>query len=540
MEETNMTNHKKIITTIFCLWTLVLIGQNNGSLLQGKVSFITSKNVYVKFDNTAEIAIGDTLYLSGRNDLRPCLVVHHKSKTSCATSIQEGCSTKKDAIIFHKGKEEQNAERILQTDTIKVSSAIATAQADTTKKDKLPSKNQENLSARLMVATYSTLAENNNRHRVAYRLNMNALNIKNSKFSAEAYINYWKNYIPKEKTYEQQTSFLRIYSFAAKYALNKSTTIDIGRKINQKFSSIGAVDGVQIEKYFGKNYAGAIAGFRPDIYNFGFNANLMQYGAYVGRSTISDKLNTETTLGFIEQHNHKPVDRRYAYFQNSMTIHQNLNLFSSAEVDLFNQINGKSFTNFRLTNLYTSLNYRIGKAVNLGFSYDSRKQIIFYETFKTDVEQMLDDDIARQGARARISIRPMKNISLGGSYAIRFQSSNQNQSTNINSFLSISRIPFINGSISFSYNKNNSSYLLSNIYAIQYYRDFGYKLGFESYWRSVNYNYAQGENKSDIQYYGAGFSYKFNKKYSLSFLAELTDQPSDQSIRINTRINRRF
>ena len=338
MEEINMVKEKKIITAIFCLWTFVLIGQNNGSLLQGKVSFITSKNVYVKFDNTAEIAIGDTLYLSGRNDLRPCLVVHHKSKTSCATSIQEGCSTKKDAIIFHKGKEEQNAERILQTDTIKVSSAIATAQADTTKKDKLPSKNQENLSARLMVATYSTLAENNNRHRVAYRLNMNALNIKNSKFSAEAYINYWKNYIPKEKTYEQQTSFLRIYSFAAKYALNKSTTIDIGRKINQKFSSIGAVDGVQIEKYFGKNYAGAIAGFRPDIYNFGFNANLMQYGAYIGRSTISDKLNTETTLGFIEQHNHKPVDRRYAYFQNSMTIHQNLNLFSSAEVDLFNQI----------------------------------------------------------------------------------------------------------------------------------------------------------------------------------------------------------
>ena len=38
-----------------------IFGQEKDQLINGKVSFITSKNIYVKFDNTENIKIGDTL-----------------------------------------------------------------------------------------------------------------------------------------------------------------------------------------------------------------------------------------------------------------------------------------------------------------------------------------------------------------------------------------------------------------------------------------------------------------------------------------------
>ena len=39
-----------------------LNGQGVSENLQGKVSFVSSQNVYVKFKSTAGISVGDTLY----------------------------------------------------------------------------------------------------------------------------------------------------------------------------------------------------------------------------------------------------------------------------------------------------------------------------------------------------------------------------------------------------------------------------------------------------------------------------------------------
>lgn len=46
-------------------------------------------------------------------------------------------------------------------------------------------------------------------------------------------------------------------------------------------------------------------------------------------------------------------------------------------------------------------------------TYISRKRIIYYETFKTKIERILDDDIARQGARVRVNLKPVKYYRIG-------------------------------------------------------------------------------------------------------------------------------
>ena len=94
------------------------------------------------------------------------------------------------------------------------------------------------------------------------------------------------------------------------------------------------------------------------FFDYGFNADLLQYGGYIGTATINENLYTQTTLGFVEQRNGNATDRRYGYFQHSSTFFRKLNLFSSLEVDLYSKLNDVETTEVRLTNLYTSARYR--------------------------------------------------------------------------------------------------------------------------------------------------------------------------------------
>ena len=61
-----------------------------------------------------------------------------------------------------------------------------------------------------------------------------------------------------------------------------------------------------------------------------------------------------------------------------------LNLFTSLELDLYNKVNDTVNNDVRLTNLYASARYRFSRKFDLTLSYDSRKRILYYETFKSD------------------------------------------------------------------------------------------------------------------------------------------------------------
>ena len=62
------------ILPVLVLSATFLFGQDETRLIEGKVTFTTSRNVYVRFDNTADIAVGDTLRWSVDGALLPCLL----------------------------------------------------------------------------------------------------------------------------------------------------------------------------------------------------------------------------------------------------------------------------------------------------------------------------------------------------------------------------------------------------------------------------------------------------------------------------------
>ncbi len=307
---------------------------------------------------------------------------------------------------------------------------------------------------------------------------------------------------------------------------------------------MGAIDGLQFEKYIGKNYIGAIAGFRPDINDYNFNSDLFEYGGYFGRRSDHENFYSETTLGFLEQRNAGAIDRRYTYFQHSSTIFKKLYLFSTLELDIYNRVNDITSNDIRLTNLFASARYRFNRYFNATLSYDSRKRILYYETLQTEIERLLDNDIARQGVRIRINGRPAEKINAGFSYSKRFQNDDQNKSDNIYVYLGLSKIPGIGGNVSVNYNVNSSNYLQSNILSLRHSRTLiKNKLNADFYYRLANYIYLNSNTFNTTlnqNYYGANLSFNITRKLMLSVSGEYSTTDQENSYRIYTKLVKRF
>ena len=520
-----------------------LPGQYNTETITGEATFVTSRNVYVKFDNTSSIEPGDTLHLVQGSEAFPCLVVNQKSSTSCVCNKLTDCVAKKgDTFLFTRTSEEKEETTSPfhsgNENELPVVSEVDTVASATHSEEKYGYK--EKIRGRVSAATYSSLySTREDRHRAMYRFSLNADHISDSRFSLNTYINYRQ--ILGGDLSTQKSNFFRVYNLSARYDLDSTMSITLGRRIDPDASSLGAHDGIQVKKFFGRFFSGFLAGFRPDIHEYGLNTNLFQYGVYIGAKSDGHKAYSKTTLGLLEQRNGGSIDRRYVYFQHASTLLKKLNLFASMEMDLYKKVNEVQNSEPRLTSLFLSARYRLNRKVNLSVSFDTRKRTLFYETFKTDIERLLNDDEARQGIRGRINVRPLKYVTLGASYSKRFQNNGQNKSDNINSYFSLSIIPGIGGRFSFNFNQNTSNYLQSRIYSFRHSRSLiKKKMNVDLYFRNVSYTYVNTETQSIQNYYGAGLTYRFSRQWMFNALGEMAVKNTDTSYRFNTKLIWRF
>lgn len=504
-------------------------------LVSGEVTFITAQHVYVRFERTEGIAVKDTLDVLRDGQPRPCLIVANMSSTSCVCTVVEGCAVEKQDRVQAR-KRAPAAEKATVPGPSRPSNASVSSDSSRA--------NGERIRGRVSAASYSTIpSARENDHRMMYRVSLDADHIAGSKFSAETYLNYRRLYPADLDRHPQRTEFFNVYSAAVSYEPDSSTVISLGRKINNNISSLGAIDGLQAERAFGSFLAGAIVGFRPDIFTYELNTDLLQYGGYLGTRYTSASLNTRTTVGLMQQTNAGMVDRRYAYMQHSSTFNGNLNLFGSGELDLYSTVMGGA----RLTNLFVSARYRINRMFDVFGSYDSRKRVIYYETFRNDVEVMLDDDDARQGARLRLNVKPMKALAGGAAYSRRFQADGANPSENIQLFLNFSKDPKGLGRWSMQANRNTSSYLRSDVLSFRHSRTLIPKrLDMSLYYRAVEYIYGNRTDgsplaaRTSLRYYGADMMLNLARTLTFTVLGELSTIRDERNYRVNMSLTKRF
>lgn len=520
---------------------LQLYGQGTKPLVEGKVSYITPQNIYVKFEEAGKVQPGDTIFFRKDQVLVPLFVAESVSSYSCAGKLIKNVDLKISDAVFVKSKKSDKSDNVPISGV--APSAIIAAQADTTQLAKPADETGRipKIRGRLSASSYSSFSNSSDfNQRMRYTFSMTADNISGSRISTDTYIMFTHKADQWPEIQENIFTALKIYSLSVKYDVTDQTRFWLGRKINSRISGIGAIDGLQGETTV-KNFTfGAVAGFSPDYADYSLNTKLFEYGGYISHDYNTGTGHLLNSIGYFQQTNNGNIDRRFTYFQHENSLVKNLNLFLSGEIDLYALQNGIPTDTISLTSLYLSLQYRFSKQFSVFGSYDTRKNVIYYETFKNYLDQMLED-ATRKGYQLRINYRPTNNISSGISGGYRFRKNDLEPMYNVNGFLSFNEVPWIKASVSLSTNWLQTSYVDGMIYGIRVSRDIvPSKLNCGVFYRLVDNNYLNS-NSSSLQHMAQlEFSWQISRKLSLSCSYDGTFEDSNKYNSIYINLIKRF
>lgn len=545
-----------LLFMFFAFSALNLKGQTGKEPVEGTVSYVTSQNVYVRFKTTEALTEGDTLFMLSAGKLQPALQIKNLSSTSCVCNPLLNRTFKAGEVLYAGSK--KGGKTVQPKPTTPQKSVPEPANAlvsDTLKKQEatVPVRKQK-ISGRISVASYTGLASESsaNSQRMRYTFSLNARNIGDSRLSAESYISF----VHKDKQWSEIKANvfngLKIYNLALKYEAGKNVTIWAGRKINPKISNMGAVDGIQFEIKTREFTTGILAGSRPDHKDYSFNTNLLQYGAFLNHEHLIKNGNIQTTLAFIDQKNSGLTDRRFAYLQHSSSIIKNLSFFGTAEFDLYRynlQIDSsllvadtlKVTDNApKLSNLYLSLRYRFNSKLSMSMSYSARENIIYYETYKSYIEQLLESE-TQQGYLLQANYRPLKKLTIGATGGYRFRKNDARPSKNLYAYTSYSQIPWVDLSATLSATLIETSYLTGGVFALGFNREIirGTLSGTFTY-RFSNYTFTTSDY-NQMQHTGElSLNWKIIRKLNCSFYYEGTFDIRQMNNRFNIQLNKSF
>lgn len=539
-----------IVLWLFLLATSLQgqVADTGAAWVNGKVSFLSSRNVYVKFSSTKGITVGDTLYINRESQYLPAMQTDNKSSTSAVCTPFAGFSFQKEDLIYAKIPVDESlpppsvapAETTVPKDEA-VNGITPVLVPEEDQEQEEPGRSLEKIRTRLSAASYSSRSEYRELHRMRYAFSFRGDHLKDSRFSTEQYITFRHTLGEWEEVQDNLSNALKVYALSVRYDFDSTSNLTLGRRINPNMSSVGAIDGLQYEQQIGAFTLGGIAGFRPDYSDYSFNPSLLEAGGYLALTAPGKQQSHRTTVGFLEQTNQGQTDRRFLYFQHRSTPFEGFNLFSSVEADLYENLNSEVQNKLSLTSLYLSMRYRVNKKIRLSLSYDNRRNVIYYESYKSFIDQLIQDE-TRQGLRFSINLRPAKLLTLGVNTGWRFQRSDRNQSKNLRAFLTWSKIPRLNMRASLSATLLQTNYIKSQIYDLRLSRPIIKKrLDGDVYFRTVHYEYQNTGSQVDQKIAGASLSLRIRKQLSLLIFYEGTFIEQEQPYqRINTKIIQRF
>lgn len=533
------------ITLICCLFSG--FSQQRYSYEQGSVSFLSSQHVYVKFSNTDFIQVGDTLFKAVEATYVPALVVKNKSTTSCVSVLLNGAIRPVVGDVFFarklvlKKEEKPEVPLPVQAPVVANPDPVSFTAPSKPERSDIEKNTKQDIRGRISAASYSSLSGVQRVHQMRYALNLQGEHIGNSKFSTDNYITFRHTLGEWAEVKSNFNRALIVYALGIRYDHDSTMSIALGRKINPNISSMGAIDGLQFEKKRGRFQGGVILGSRPDFEDYGINFNLFQAGAYMSYGVDTGRFVRQSTFAFVEQRNHFKTDRRFAYFQQSASLGPALNAFASFEVDLFSNINQTPQSTLSLTNTLLSLQLKVSRKLSLTGAYDNRKNVIYYESYKSFIDQLIEQE-TRQGLRIAANYRPFKTITWGINGSWRFQKNQENVSKNFNTYLNFNQIPVVNMSASISANLLQTDFLDSKMFGVRVSREIipGI-LNADMYGRYLTYAYSYYENTSEQYVGGADLSFSLTRKLALHTYYEGTFDKNNTTLhRIHTKIIQRF
>ncbi len=488
-----------LILSIVLVCSFSVYGQGKKVVKKsGEVTYISAQNVYTKFESTEGIIVGDTLFAQKNSNLQPAIIVQYISSKSCAGKPISNSNLELKQKVFAfvlDGVEKTEEVNVVQKDSVKLDSLLINSSKNIVKGNKSETKVPKVYKGRLSVYSYTDFTNINKRYdyqRWRYSFQYNNENLFNSGIEFSNYMtfaykaNEWQNY---GKDLSQS---LRVYDLSLNIHTSKKSNLWVGRHLNRWVSSLNSIDGLQYENSFGNFTGGLIVGSRPDFANMGFNIKLFEYGAFLARIDSIGEGSMENTFAAFQQTNDLKTDRRFIYFQHNNNILSNFNLFVSSEIDLYKREKGVNKNDFSLTSLYVSTRYYPSRVISFGVSYDARKNIIYYETFKSFIDSLYENE-TRQGLRFSTFIRPVDRLFIGLNAGYRFQKSDIKPSRNFGGYITYSQIPWLLISPRISYTKLLTSYTDGSTFSASLMKNFwqsstSINLQYQQTYYKFNYN----------------------------------------------------
>ncbi len=526
---------------LILFFTVTIFSQEKDTeKIKGIVTYKTSQNIYVKFDRTDGIAAGDTLYHTGNKE--PVLLVKYLSSHSCAGQLLPGKVVNVNDELFAFVKLSPKNDSNIIAETNRAEPDISNSSADTFEQ-KYKKESIENFEGRFSVqshSNFSNIASAVDYQRWRYKLNFDYSNIGGSDLSFSNYLTFTYRASEWGKLKGDLGRSLRVYDLALNYKINTTTELWFGRHLDSRISNISLVDGLIAKKKFDIFEAGAVIGSRPNFSDMGLNTKLVQFGAYISRKDTVSGFHMDNSAAIFEQTNDLKTDRQFLYFQHSNNIIPHGKFFVSSEIDLFKKESGVNKHTFRLTSLFLSASYSPLRAFSVSASYDARKNVYYYETFKNYIDSLIDN-ATRQGFRVSTNIRAANNLFVGLNAGYRYKPGDLKPSRNYGGYISYSLLPFIESSASINFTVLSSSYLNASIIGGRLSRSF-FKgdAGLSLAYRSTVYDFAGSAGKLHQKSFAADISYRINRMLFFSISYEGTFENSRTYGRILSGISTRF
>ncbi|WP_423128254.1 hypothetical protein [Gaoshiqia sp. Z1-71] len=534
--------YKHILTFLLAIFAFVGSEAQEGQLkVFGKISYLTAQNIYVRFDGTNNIQEGDTVFVERDGAVKPLLIIESKSSLSAMGKPLSSISLTIGDEIFAKRQateENKSGSEIAGMDKKQGEEQEVRPAPE----DKAITAFREKIRGRVSASSYSSFsgATESSSHRMRYTFSLQASNIDDSRFSADTYLTFTHQANDWAVVQGNLFSALKIYSLALRYQPGEMSSIWLGRKINPNLSNVGAIDGIQYETGNKSVRVGAAVGFRPDYLDYSLNTDLFEFGAYLAFVHSNENGTGRSSVAFFEQKNNGYTDRRFVYFQHSNALMKNLFWFFSGELDMYKLENDESKSTLSLTSFYASVRYRFARQLVLFASYDARKNVIYYETFKNLADQLFEEAM-RQGVHFRVNYRPVNRINSGLNASYRVRKNDPDPTKTLYGFVSFSEFPWTGASMTFSGNLVQTAFLEGKIYGAQLYQDLlSGKLYASAGYRYVDYNFLSSVSTL-VQHIGElDLTWQMGKKLSLSANYEATFEKSGRYNRIYINLTKRF
>jgi hypothetical protein len=531
-----------IFVCLMFVLNMSIKSQTSSDESEGTVSYVSSQNTYVKFKSTLGLSIGDTLFYYQNIQLIPTLIIKNLSSTSVVCSSINAKQFKVNDKIISKRKKVEKPEEIKK---ISIKDSLLTITDSTVLPEKGKPKTisyKQKINGQIGISSYSNFSNTPaiSSYIANYSVSLNVSNIADSKFSFESNILFRQENGEWSEVQKNIFKGLKIYNLLLKYDLKNSFFVSFGRKINPNISNIGALDGLQTEKSFKKYYVGGFVGSRPNYSDYSFDFNLMQFGAYIGHNILLAKGNMQNSLAVVEQKNHSKTDRRFIYFQHSNSILKNVFMFYSLELDMYKIVNEQKMNTLSLTSSYFSLRYRPTKKLTLSGTYDSRKNVIYYETDKIYLSTLIESE-TRQGFSFQANYSISQNLNTGAKVGYRFQKSDPRPTKNAMMFVSHRNLFKSQISTNLTVTMLESNYLKGNIYSIRFLRGFNSgRINLGLGYSFVNYNVLYNELPFKQHIADFNISSEIIKKIYFSLNFETSYEKPNQFYRLYLQLRKRF